>query len=120
MLDIKTNDPAEDLRRLLSFTHENFTINKIGWKSASAMDLTKASTPPDIIIEFSFNGGIESAAIGAELLNTYANHIKSIFPENEVRFVRDQQNIIRVAKKIIIPAKIIIKGTSQKGDSNAG
>jgi len=106
----KSSTPFEHYKILTLTQHENLKIDKLSWKLLNPVLVDFPQSDLVISIDISYKGPVDSALTGIELINGYANHIKTHFKNFRVLFTKDSDNIKDIARSITIPAHFLIKG----------
>ena len=81
------------------------------WAINDPQNITLLNNKLNVTIDYQYEGPRHSALHGIEIVNGYANRLKSIFPKQNLKYERNPDDITEIAKKVIIPAKITFEGT---------
>lgn len=106
----KSSTPFDHYKILTLTQHRGLKINKLSWKLLNPILVNFPQSDLVISIDVSYEGPANSALEGIEVINGYANHIKSNFQNYHIVFTKDSDNIKDVARRITIPAHFLIKG----------
>ena len=111
--------PFEHLKNLLSIEQPDLKITNISWNLQTPQSIDSSDKQLNITVDLIYKGQPKSMVNGIEIINGYVNYLKSVFQGYKVIYVRDTENITQIAKKVIIPANITIKGKIG-GEADAG
>lgn len=106
-----TITPFDHIKSIFSFDSENLKIKKMYWAINDPQNITLLNNKLNVTIDYQYEGPRHSALHGIEIVNGYANRLKSIFPKQNLKYERNPDDITEIAKKVIIPAKITFEGT---------
>lgn len=97
--------------KILALTqHENLKISKLSWKLVNPILVDFPQSDLLISIDVNYNGPIDSTLEGIDVINGYANHIKTNFQDFSVVFTKPSDEIKEAARGVTIPAYFSIKG----------
>lgn len=108
-------NPFDHLNNLLSFNNSDLKILNINWRIHNPVSINLSKQHLNIDVNLMYKGDSDSTVNGIETMNGYVNYIKSIFQDYNVTYTRDTNNITHIAKKVMIPAHITIKGKIKNG-----
>lgn len=106
-----TITPFDHIKAIFSYDTESLKIKKVSWEINDPQNINLLKNKLDIIINYQYEGPRHSTLHGVEIVNGYANRLKSIFAKQNLKYERNPDDITEIAKKVIIPAKITFEGT---------
>ena len=110
LISRKSITPFADLKNFFTTNNNNLKIQDIKWKILDPQNINLPTSHVNISIDLTYEGPLKSSVQGISILNVYADYLKAIFLNHQVTYKRDSVKITQLAKKIIIPATIIIDG----------
>lgn len=109
-LDRKAASPDEYIRKLTSADYQSIKIKKLSWELVDPILINIPESILELNIEVDYNGPIHSTIKGIEILNLYAKYLENNFKNYNVTYTKDPNEIVEVAKQVMIPAHFVIKG----------
>jgi len=117
ILDKTSVNPVENLHHILTINRPELKIKQIKWYLSNPNNTNLMEQNLNISINIEYKNDHKSAIKGTQLLNNYANYLKSVFQGYKITYKRNPNDIEYLAKNILIPAHISIKGTANmRGD----
>ncbi|GAB4167239.1 MAG: hypothetical protein Tsb006_6390 [Rickettsiaceae bacterium] len=106
----KAATPYEHIKSLITIQHQNLKINKLTWTIKDPVLVNLPDSELIMSLNITYDGKADSAVDGIEVINGYANHLKTVFQDYKVVYTKNANNITEVAKRVIIPANFLITG----------
>lgn len=103
--------PFDHIKAIFSYNTPNLKIKQMSWKIKDPKNLNFLTSKLSITIDYQYEGPKHSTLHGIEIINIYANRLKPTFTKGNLKHEYNPDDIIEVAKKVIIPAKINFEGT---------
>ena len=106
----QSNTPFDHYKILALTQHKNLKINKLSWKLVNPLLVDFSQSDLVISVDVTYDGPIDSTLEGIEIINGYANHIKTNFQNFRIVFTKNSDEIKETARRVTIPAHFLIKG----------
>ncbi len=106
----QSSTPFDHYKILVLTQHKNLKINKLSWKLVNPVLVDFPQSDLVISLDITYEGPMGSTLEGIEVINGYANHIKTNFQDFRVIFTKHSNDIVEIARRVTIPAYFLIKG----------
>ena len=106
--------PFNHIKTIFAFDNPKLKIKNVAWKIIDPENINLLENDPSITINYQYEGPRHTIIDGVQIVNGYSNQLKSIFTNHRFKYERKAKDIVEIAKKTIIPAKITIEGKIER------
>jgi hypothetical protein len=106
LLNMTVITPFDHMKQILSLDYGNLNIKQLSWKISDPQNIGIPKNKIHVAIEYQYEGSKQEVLRGIEVVDGYANRLRSIFPKRSIKYERNPNEVLEVAKKIIIPARV--------------
>lgn len=101
-----TITPFDHIKTIFAFDKPNLKVKNVAWRIVDSQNINLLESKLSITINYQYEGPRHTTIDGIQIVNDYSNRLKSVFTTHKLKYKRDPEKIIEIAKKVIVPATI--------------